>query len=66
MIAGRGQPDLGGFDLADDGSLSNRRSFAQLEMVPADGICLDAEGQVWVANALGAEAIRVAEDATPC
>jgi sugar lactone lactonase YvrE len=35
--------------------------FAQLEMVPADCICLDAEGQVWVANALGNEAIRVAE-----
>lgn len=51
---------LTAFDIASDGSLSNRRIFAQLELVPADGICLDAEGQVWVANALSSEAIRVA------
>ena len=52
---------LTAFDIATDGTLSNRRTFAQLELVPTDGICLDAEGQVWVANALAPEAIRVAE-----
>jgi sugar lactone lactonase YvrE len=50
---------LTAFDIASDGTLTNRRIFAQLEFVPADGICLDAEGQVWVANPLASEVIRV-------
>ena len=52
---------LTAFSVAPDGTLSDRRTFAKLELVPADGICLDAEGQVWVANALAPEALRVAE-----
>ncbi len=52
---------LTAFDVAADGTLSGRRVFAQLEFVPADGICLDADGQVWVANALAPECIRVKE-----
>jgi sugar lactone lactonase YvrE len=40
---------LTAFDIAADGSLDNRRVFAQLKVFP-DGICLDAEGCVWVAN----------------
>ena len=52
---------LTAFDIASDGTLSGRRTFAQLELVPVDGICLDADGQVWVANALASEALRVAE-----
>jgi sugar lactone lactonase YvrE len=55
---------LSAFDVADDGTLSNRRIHAQLEMVPADGICLDANGDVWVANALAPQAVRVAEGGT--
>ncbi len=39
---------LTAFDLAEDGSLSNRRVWAQLNWVP-DGIALDAEGCIWVA-----------------
>lgn len=34
------------FDRATDGSLSNRRVFAQLPWLP-DGICLDEAGGVW-------------------
>jgi sugar lactone lactonase YvrE len=49
------------FDVARDGTLSNRRLFAQLELVFPDGICLDAEGQVWVANAATGECLRVRE-----
>lgn len=52
---------LTAFDIATDGTLSGRRVFAQLDFVPADGICLDADGQVWVANALAPECIRVRE-----
>jgi sugar lactone lactonase YvrE len=36
---------LTAFDIADDGSLSNRRTWA--DGVGADGICLDGEGAVW-------------------
>ena len=52
---------LTAFDVANDGTLSNRRLFAQLEFVAADGICLDANGDVWVANAIGPQAVRVSE-----
>jgi sugar lactone lactonase YvrE len=37
---------LTAFDIADDGSLSNRRVWAELGE-GGDGICLDAEGAVW-------------------
>ncbi len=36
------------FDIEGDGSLTNRRVWADLGELP-DGICLDAEGCVWVA-----------------
>ena len=52
---------LTAFDVAADGSLSNRRVWASLGDCAPDGICLDAEGCVWVANALAAECRRVAE-----
>lgn len=52
---------LTAFDIAADGSLSNRREWAPLGGRVPDGICLDAEGQVWVANALANEAFRVRE-----
>jgi sugar lactone lactonase YvrE len=40
-------PRLTAFAIADDGSLSERREWAPVESSP-DGICLDAEGCVWV------------------
>ena len=57
---------LTAFDVGDDGRLSNRRVWADLsaDLIPPDGICLDAEGAVWVANALGAECVRVVEGGT--
>jgi sugar lactone lactonase YvrE len=50
---------LTAFDVAADGSLSNRRLWAQLEGAVPDGICLDAEGAIWVASPVSAEALRV-------
>ncbi|WP_346618412.1 SMP-30/gluconolactonase/LRE family protein [Blastococcus montanus] len=49
------------FDVAGDGTLSGRRVFAELPGVAPDGICLDAEGQVWVATARSPEVLRVRE-----
>jgi sugar lactone lactonase YvrE len=52
---------LTAFDVASDGTLSNRRVWAQLDFVATDGMCLDAEGQIWVANALTTQCLRVRE-----
>jgi len=52
---------LTAFDVAPDGTLSGRRVWATLEGCAPDGICLDADGCIWVANALGSECRRVAE-----
>jgi sugar lactone lactonase YvrE len=39
--------------------MSNRRVWAELGMRAPDGICLDADGHVWVANAIGPECVLV-------
>jgi sugar lactone lactonase YvrE len=52
---------LTAFEVSADGSLSNRRVWAQLGDCGPDGICLDAGGCIWVANALGSDCRRVAE-----
>ena len=50
---------LTAFDISPDGSLSNRRLFAEVgEHVP-DGICLDAEDAVWVGSPTTSEFFRV-------
>jgi len=50
---------LTAFDLESDGSLSNRRIWANLEGFFPDGICLDAEGAIWVAAPHPGEVVRV-------
>jgi sugar lactone lactonase YvrE len=67
---------LTAFDIDDDGGLSNRRVWAQFGLTPQtedvgeavgllevgpDGICADADGAIWVADALHGRAIRVRE-----
>ena len=39
------------FDLQDDGSLANRRLFADTHDAHPDGIALDAEGAIWMGGA---------------
>lgn len=64
------------FDIEADGSLTNRRVFAQFGELPSsrvlaealgqgvvapDGCGLDAEGALWIADALNGRVLRVAE-----
>jgi sugar lactone lactonase YvrE len=39
---------LTAFDINEDGSLSNRRIWANLRSLAPDGISLDEEGGIWV------------------
>ncbi|PRZ41533.1 sugar lactone lactonase YvrE [Antricoccus suffuscus] len=54
---------LTAYDVSTDGDLSNRRVWADLasDNVAPDGICLDADGGIWVANPGEAHCVRVIE-----
>ena len=52
---------LTAFDVASDGGLSGRREWAATPGAVPDGICLDAEGAIWVASPTSAEVLRVHE-----
>ena len=70
IVAESGGACLTAFAVASDGTLGARRSFAALTPVagqtfaPPDGICLDADGAVWVAEVMGRRLIRVLEGGT--
>jgi sugar lactone lactonase YvrE len=51
---------LTAFDIGADGTLTNRRVWAMLGMRAPDGICLDANGHVWIANAIAPECLLIA------
>lgn len=52
---------LTAFDIATDGSLSNRRVWAEVGNDHPDGICLDAECAVWYADVGTKRCVRVRE-----
>ena len=53
---------LTAFDVAEDGSLQRRRVWAQFGgRTGPDGICLDADGAVWIASPVSREVLRVRE-----
>jgi len=52
---------LTAFDIAADGSLSNRRVWADLGENYPDGICLDAENAIWYADVPNEHCVRVRE-----
>lgn len=52
---------LTAFDIAVDGTLSGRRSWAELPDRSPDGTCLDVEGAIWVADASSSTCLRVRE-----
>lgn len=51
---------LTAFDIATDGTLSNRRTWAELDDYP-DGICLDAIQAVWYGDVGSKRCVRVTE-----
>lgn len=61
VIGESGGRRLTAFDVAADGTLSNRRVWADLGQHVPDGICLDEEGAIWVADPRGNCVIRVRE-----
>ena len=52
---------LTAFDIATDGSLSNRRPWAELRGGVPDGICLDAENAIWYGDVPNQRCVRVRE-----
>src|SRR4051812_5704667 len=52
---------LTAFEIADDGSLSGRRVFADLGDDPPDGITIAATGAVWYADVPHGQCVRVAD-----
>jgi sugar lactone lactonase YvrE len=52
---------LTAFDIAADGSLSNRRVWTDLDDGVPDGICLDAQGAVWYGDVPNKRCVRVRE-----
>jgi sugar lactone lactonase YvrE len=68
IVAESGASRLTAFDVAADGTLSNRRLYADLKpqkdgvpVAPPDGVCLDTEGAVWVADPINGVVQRVLE-----
>lgn len=60
LVAESYAPCLTAYDIGEDGALSGRRVWAQLDDAP-DGICLDQDGAAWVASVPGRTCVRVTE-----
>lgn len=60
VVADSHAEQLVAFEVSDNGTLSDRRVWAELEHAP-DGICADADGAVWVASVPGHYCVRVRE-----
>ncbi len=52
---------LTAFDIGPNGDLSNRRVWAPIAPAVPDGICLDADGAIWVANPTAPQCLRIAK-----
>jgi sugar lactone lactonase YvrE len=51
---------LTAFDIGSDGALSGRRVWASTAPRVPDGITLDADGAIWIANPIAPECVRIA------
>jgi sugar lactone lactonase YvrE len=61
LVADSYRHHLVGFTIGDDGSLSDRRVWADLGDAAPDGICVDADGAAWYADVPHQCCVRVAE-----
>jgi len=52
---------LTAFEIAEDGTLSNRRVWADLGKGVPDGICMDADNAIWYADVPNKSCVRVRE-----
>ena len=52
---------LTAFDIVENGELKNRRVWAATGSKVPDGICINADGHIWIANAVGHECALIAE-----
>ena len=64
IVADSYRHHLVAFDIDADGSLSNRRVWAELGEGVPDGICVDAQNAVWYADVPNRRCVRVAEGGT--
>lgn len=53
--------DYVAFDIGADGTLTNRRVWAEVPGMYPDGCALDSDGAIWFADALGSQVVRVKE-----
>jgi sugar lactone lactonase YvrE len=60
VVADSHAQQLVSFDVADDGTLSRSRVWAEVGDAP-DGICADADGAIWFASVPGRHCVRVRE-----
>lgn len=60
VVADSHAEQLVAFDVQDDATLGGQRVWADLEHAP-DGICVDADGAIWVATVPGKSCMRVRE-----
>lgn len=62
VVAESHEDRISAWTITDDGSLIDRRVWAELREAEApDGICVDAEGAIWYASVPGHHCVRVAE-----
>jgi sugar lactone lactonase YvrE len=52
---------LTAFDIVENGELKNRRVWAATGARVPDGICMNADGNIWIANAVGHECVLITE-----
>jgi sugar lactone lactonase YvrE len=64
IVADSYRHQLVGFDIASDGGLSSRRTWADLGNGAPDGICADEQNAIWYADVPNQRCVRVAEGGT--
>jgi sugar lactone lactonase YvrE len=62
VVAESAAKSLSAFDIAEDGTLMNQRLWGKMDphQLP-DGICLDADGAIWIASPPSREVVRMRE-----